>query len=162
MIHPSERWLLLSHVWLFATPWLQSTRLPCSSPYPRACSNLCPLSWWCHPFISSSVVLFPSCLQSFPASVSFPMSQLFALGSQSIGAAVSASVLLMNIQGWFPLGLTVLFSLQSKRLSRVLSNTTVQKHRFFSVQPSLWSNTHIHTWLLEEPKLWQKSNVSAF
>ena len=153
---------LLSHVWLFATPWLQSTRLPCSSPYPRACSNLCPLSWWCHPFISSSVVLFPSCLQSFPASVSFPTSQLFALGSQSIGAAVSASVLLMNIQGWFPLGLTVLFSLQSKRLSRVLSNTTVQKHRFFSVQPSLWSNTHIHTWLREEPKLWQKSNVSAF
>ena len=153
---------LLSHVWLFATPWLQSTRLPCSSPYPRACSNLCPLSWWCHPFISSSVVLFPSCLQSFPASVSFPMSQLFASGGQSIGVSASTSVLLMNIQGWFPLGLTVLFSLQSKRLSRVLSNTTVQKHRFFSVQPSLWSNTHIHTWLLEEPKLWQKSNVSAF
>ena len=143
-----------SHVWLFATPWLQCTRLPSSSLSPGAHSNSCPLSRWCHPFISSSVILFSSCLQSFPAPGSFAMSWLFALGGQSIGASVSALILLMNIQGWFPLGLTALFSLQSKRLSRVFSNTTVQKHQFFSVQPSLWPNTHIRRWLLEEPKLW--------
>ena len=118
---------------------LQNARLPCPSPTPRACSNSCPSSWWCHPTISSSVIPFSSCLQSFPASESFPMSQFFALGGQSIGVSASASVLPMNIQDWFPLGLTGLISLQSKRLSRVFSNTTVQKHQFFSTQLSLQS-----------------------
>ena len=128
---------------------LQHTRLPCPSPPPRACSNSCPLSWWCYPTISSSVVPFSFCLQSFPASGSFLMSQLFASGGQTIGT--SASVLPMNIQGWFPLGLTDLISLLSKGLSRVFSNTTVQKHQFFSAQPSSWSSCRIHTWLLEKP-----------
>ena len=111
---------------------LQHARLPCSSPTPGACSNSCPFSRRCHPTISSSVVPFSSCLQSFLASGSFPMSQSFASGGQSIGASASASVLPMNIQDWFPLGLTGLISLQSKRLSRVFSNTTVQKRQFFS------------------------------
>ena len=128
---------------------LQQARLPCPSPTPRVYLNSSPLSWWCHQTISSSVIPFSSCLQSFPASGSFQMSQLFASGGQSIGA--SESVLLMNIQGWFPLWLTGLTSLQSKRLSRVFSNTTVQKHQFFCTQLSLWSNSHIHTWLLEKP-----------
>ena len=133
-------------------PWgLQHARLPCPSPSPGACSNSCPLSWWCHPSISSSVLSFSSCLQSLPASGSFPMSQLFASGAQSVGASALASVLPMNIQDWFPSGLTGLISFQSKGLSRVFSNTTVQKHQSFSIQPSLWSNSHIHTWLLEKP-----------
>jgi len=132
---------------------LQHTRLPCPSPTPRACLNSCPSSQWCHPIISSSDVPF-SCLQSFPASGSFPMSQFFTLGGQSIGASTSASVFSMNIQDWFPLGLTGLISLQSKELSRVFSNTTVQNHQFFGVQLSLWSNSHIHTWLLEKPWFW--------
>ena len=114
---------------------LQHTRLSCPSPTPRACSNSCPLSQWCHPAISSSVVPFSSCLQSFPASGSFLMSQFFTSGGQSIGTSVS--VLPMNIQDRFPLGLTDLFSLQSKGLSRVFSNTTVQKHQFFVAQLSL-------------------------
>ena len=113
---------------------LQYARLPCPSPTPGACSNSCPLSQWCHPTISSSVVHF-SCLQSFPVSGSFPMSWLFASGDQSIGASASASVLPMNIQGWFPLGLTILISLQSKRCSRVFSSTTVRKHQFLGSQP---------------------------
>ena len=100
---------------------LQHVRLPCPSPTPGACSNSCPLSWWCHPTISSSVIPFFSCLQSFPASGSYPMSQFFTSGGQSIGASASASVLPMNIQDWFPLGLTSLISLQSKGLSRVFS-----------------------------------------
>ena len=108
---------------------------------------------WCHPTISSSVVLFSSCLQSFPASGSFPMSQFFASGGWSIGVSASASVLPVNIQDWFPLGLTGWISLQSKRLSRVFTNTTVQKHHFFGAQLSLYSNSHIHTWLLEKTKL---------
>ena len=112
--------------------WLQHTRHPCPSPTPRACSNSHPSSWWCHPTISSSVVPFSSCLQFFPASGSFPMSQFFASGGQNIGASTSASVLPMNIQDWYSLGLTGLISLQSKGLSTVLSNTTVQKHQFFS------------------------------
>ena len=116
---------------------LQHTRLPCLSPTPRAYSNSCPLSQWCHPTISSSVIRFSSHLQSFPASVSFPMSQFFASGGQIIGASASASVLPMNIQYWFPLGLTGLTSLQSKGLSRVFSNTTVQKQQFFCTQLSL-------------------------
>ena len=105
---------------------LQHARLPCPSPTPRAYSDSCASSWWCHPTISSSVVPFSSCLQSFPASGSFPMSQFFTSGGQSIGASVS--VLPMNTQDWFPLGLTALISLQSKGLSRVFSKTTVQKH----------------------------------
>ena len=111
-------------------------RLPCPSPSPGARSNSCPLSQWCHPTISSSAVPFSSCLQSSPASGSLPMSRLFASGGQSIGASASASVLPMNIQGWFPLGWTAVIFLQSKGLSRVFSNITVQKHQFFSVQPS--------------------------
>ena len=105
------------------------TRLSCPSLYPGVCSNSCPLSWWCYLTISSSVTHF-FCLQSFPASESFPMSQLFASGGQSIGASASAIVLPMNIQGWFPLGLTGLISFQSKGLSRVFSNTAIQKHQF--------------------------------
>ena len=112
-------------------------------------SNLCPSSRWCHSTISSSVVPFSSCLQSFPASGSV-LSQLFASGGQSIGASASTSVLPMNIQDWFPLGLTGLI-LQSKRLSRVFSNTTVQKNQFYGAQLFLGSNSHIHTWLLEKP-----------
>jgi len=122
---------------------LQHARLPCPSPTSRACSNSCPLSLWCHPTISSSIIPFYSCLQSFPVLGSFPMSQFFASGSQSIGASALASVLLMNIQDWFPLGLTGLISLQSKGLSRVFSNTTVQKHQFFGTQLSL---VYIHLW----------------
>ena len=128
----------LSHVRLFATHGLQHARLPYSST-PRTCSNLRPLSWWCHPTISSSVIPFSSDLLSFPASASFPMSQFFASGGQSIGVSASASVLPMNIQDWFPLELTGLITLQSKGLSRVFSNTTVPKHQFFCIQPSLWS-----------------------
>ena len=128
---------------------LQHARLPCPLLTPRACSNSCPSSQWCHPTISSSVVPFSSCPQSFPASGSFQMSQLFTSGGQSIGA--SASVLPMNIQDWFSLQLTGLISLQSKGLSRVFSNTTVQKHQFFRAQLSSQSNSHIHTWLLEKP-----------
>ena len=126
----------------------QHLRLPCPSPTPGAWSNSCPSSWWCHPTISSSVIPFSSCLQSFPASGSFPVSQFFVSGGQSIG--VSASVIPMSTQDWSPLGWTGWISLQSKGLSRVFSNTTVQKRQFFSVQPSLWSNSHIHSWLLEK------------
>ena len=116
---------------------LQHTRLPCPSPTPRVYSKPCPLSWWCPPTISSSVVPFSSCPQSFPASGSFQMSQLFASGGQSIGVSASTSVLPMNTQDWSPLGWTGWISLQSKVLSRVFSNTTVQKHQFSSTQLSL-------------------------
>jgi len=129
----------------------QHGRLRCPSTTPRIYSNSYLLRQWCQPTISCSVVPFSSCLQSFPASGSFQMSQLFTSGGQSIGASVSASVLPMNIQDWFPLGWTSWISLQSKGLSRVFSNTIVQKHQFFSAQPSLWSNSHIHTQLLEKP-----------
>ena len=129
---------------------LQHIRPPCPSPTSGACSNSCPSSWWCYPTISSFVVPFFSCLQSFPASGSFPMSQFFTSGGQSIGALVSASVFPVNIQDWFPLGLTGLI-LQSKGLSIIFSSTTVQKHQFFSTQLSLWSCSTIHTWLLEKP-----------
>ena len=131
----------LSRVQLFATPW--TARLPCPSPTPRACSNSFPSSQWCHPTVSSSVIPFSSCLQSFPASGSFLRSQLFASGGQSIGASASASSPSNEYSGSFPLGLTGWVSLQSKGLSRVFSNTTVQKHQFFSNQLSLWSNSHI-------------------
>ena len=130
---------------------LQHARLPCSSPTPGSCSNSCHGVWvWCHPTISSSLIPFSSCLQSFLAAGSFPMRQFFASGGQSIGASASASVFPMNIQGWFPLRLTSLI-LQSKGLSRVFSSSTVWKHQFFRTQPSLWSSSHIHTWLLEKP-----------
>ena len=116
---------------------LQHTRTSCPSPTSRACSNSCPLSWWCHPTISSSVVPFSSCLQSF-----------FASDGQSIGASASASVFPVIIQDWFPLGWTGWIPLLSKGLTRVF-NTTVRKHQFFDVQLSLWCNSHIHTWPLE-------------
>ena len=130
---------------------LQHGRLPCPSPTPRAYSNSCLLSWWCHPTISSFVVPFSSRLQSFPASGSFPVSQFFALGGQSIGVSASASVLPMNIQDWFPLGWNGWITLQSKGLSRVFSYTTVLKHQLFRAQLSLWSHSHTHIWLLEKP-----------
>ena len=116
---------------------LQHAKLPCPLPTPRACSNSFPLSQWCHPNISSSVVPFSSCLQSFLASGPFLMNHFFTSSGSSIGASASASVLPMNMQDWFPLGLTGLITLQSKRLSRVSSNTTVQKHQFFDAQFSL-------------------------
>ena len=118
---------------------------------PGVHPNSCPSSWWCHPAISSSVIPFSSCLQSLHASESFPMSQLFAWGGQSIGVSALASVLPMNTQGWSPLGWTGWISLQSKGLSRVFSNTTVQKHQFFGTQLSSPSNSHIHTWPREKP-----------
>ena len=130
---------------------LQHVRLLCPSPTPRACSNSCPSSRWCHPTNSSSIVPFSSCFQSFPASGSFPVNQFFTLGGQNIGVSVSASVLPVNIQDWFPLGLTGWISLQFKGLSRDFSNTTVQKHQFFSTRLSLWSYSHIRTWPLEKP-----------
>ena len=133
---------------------LQHARLPCLSLSPRACWNSCPLSWWCHPTISFSVVPFSSCPQSFPASRSFLENQLFASGGQSIEASASASLLPMNIQNWFPLGWTGWICLKSKGLSRVFSNTTVQKHQFFDTQPSLQSNSHVRTWPLENTQLW--------
>ena len=133
---------------------LQHDSLPCPFLSPEVCSNLCPLSHWLHPIISSFVALFSSCPQSFPASGSFPMSQLFISGGQSIGTSASASILPVNIQGLFPLELTGLISLLSRWLSSVFSSTTIQKHHFFGVLPSLLSNSHIHTWLLENPQLW--------
>ena len=150
---------------------LQLAGLPCPSPSPGIGSNSCPLSQWCHLTISSSVALFSSGPQSFPAAGSFPVSWLFASGGQSIGVSASASVLPMNIQGWFPLGLTGLISLQSKGFPRVFSSTTIQKHQFFGAQHSLWSSFHIHMWLVKKQTkkhsfdykdiFWQ-SDVSAF
>ena len=128
---------------------LQHARLPCPSLSPRVCSNSCALNQWCHPTISFSFVPFSSCLLSFPASGSFPVSQLFNSSGQSIGASASASVFPVNIQGWFPLGLIGLISLKSKELPRVFHSTTIRKHQFFSTHP-LWSNSSIHTWLLEK------------
>ena len=125
---------------------LQHARLPYPSPFPRVCSKSYPLSRWPHWTISFSVLPFSSCLQSFPASGSFPMSWLFTSGSQNIGT--SASVLLVSIQGWFPLRVTSLISFLSKEFSRVFSSTTIGKHQLFTTQLSLWSNSHIHTWLL--------------
>ena len=142
-----------SHLVVSDSLWshgLQHVKLPCPSSTLGACPNSCPLSQWCHPTISSSIIPISSCLQSWPASGSFLMIQLFALGGQNIGASASGSVLPMNIQDWFPLGLTGLISFQSKGLTSVFPNTTVHKHQFFSAQLSLWSNSHIHTWLLEK------------
>jgi len=129
----------------------QHTRPPCPSPTLRVYPNSRPLSQWCHLTISSSVVPFSSCHQSFPTSRSFQMSQLFTSGGQNIGVSASTSVLPMNTQDWSPLGWTGWISLQSKGLSRVFSNTTVQKHQLFGAQLSSQSNSHIHTWLLEKP-----------
>ena len=130
---------------------LQHASPPCPSPTPGVHPNPCLLSRWCNPAITSSVVPFSSCSQSLPASGSFPMSQLFAWNGQSIGVSASASVLTMNTQDWSPLGWTGWVSLQAKGLSRLFSNTTVQKHQFFSAQLSAQSNSHIHTWPLEKP-----------
>ena len=129
----------------------QHSRPPCPPPTPGVYPNPCPSSRWCHPTISSSVVPFSSCPQSFPVSGSFQMNQLFASGGQSIGVSAPTLVLPMNTQDWSPLGWTGWISLQSMGLSRVFSNTTVQKHQFFSAQLSLKSNSHIHTWPLEKP-----------
>ena len=131
---------------------LQQARHPC--PSAGACSDSCPSGRWCHPNNSSSVIPFSSRLQFFPASGSFQLSQFFPSGGQSIGVSASASVLPMNTQDWSPSGWTGWISLQSKGLSRVFSSTTVEKHQFFSVQISLWSNSHICTWLLEKPYPW--------
>ena len=130
------------------------TRPPCPSPTPGVHPKPCPSSRWCHPTTSSSVIPYSSCPQSFPASGSFPMSQIFASGGQRIGISASASVLPMNTQDWSPLGWTGWNSLQSKGLSRVFSNTTVQKHQFFGTKLSSPSNSHIHTWQLEKPYHW--------
>ena len=145
---------------------LQHAGLPCPSLSPRACSNSCPSSWWCHPTVLSSVIPFSSCLQSFPASGSFPSSLFFASGGQKLEFHLQPSVLPMSIQGCFPLGLTGLI-LQSKGLSRVFSNTIVQKHQFFGAQPSLWFNSFIHTCppgksIALAMDLCQQSDVSAF
>ena len=126
-------------------------RPPCPLPIPRIYPNPCTLSQWCHPTISFSVIPFFSCLQSFPASGSSQINQLFSSGGQSIGVSASTSVLPMNTQDWSPLGWTGWIFLQSKGLSRVFSNTTVQKHQFFSAQLSSQSNSHIYTWPLEKP-----------
>ena len=135
---------------------LQHTRLPCPSPTPGACSNSCSSSQWCHPTVSFSVIPFSSCLQSFPGSGSFQMSQSFASGGQSTGVSASASVLPINIQDWFPLGLTDVISLQSKGLKSLL-----QLSSNASIQPSLWSNSHINTWLLQKPYFWLHGPLSA-
>ena len=144
--------LLLSHSVMSDSLWphgLQHGRLPCPSASPGVYSNSCPLSQWCHPTILTSVIHFSSCLQCFPASASFPMCWLFASGDQNIAALASPSVLPINIQDWFPLGWAG--SPCSPRDSQESSPTTVQKHQFFSTHPSLWSNPHINTWLLEKP-----------
>ena len=163
-------WLLLFSHWVMSDSLhphgLQHARLPCPSPTPGACSNSCPLSQWCHPTISSSVVPF-SCLQSFPASGSFPMSQFFSSVGQSIRVSASSSVLPINIQDWFPLGLTGLISLQSKGLSRVFSSTTVQRHQFFGTQPFYCpALTSVHDYWknhsFNDMDLCWQSDVSAF
>ena len=136
----------------YLTLWphgFQHVRLLCPPLSPRVCSNSCPLSWWCYLMISSSAAPFSLCLQSCPASGSFPMSQFFASGGQSNGASASASVLPVNIQDWFSFRIDWFDLLLSRGLSRVFSSTTVQKHQFFSAQPSFWTDSHIRTWLLE-------------
>ena len=141
---------LLNRIWLFATLWTAACQASLSITNARSLLKLMSIELEMPSTIPSSVVPFSSCLQSFPASGSFPMSQFFTWGGQNIGVSASASVLPMNIQDWFPLGLTGLI-LESKGLSRVFSNTTLQKHQFFGSQLALWSNSHIHTWLLENP-----------
>ena len=143
-----------SHLVVSNSLWpheLQHARPPCPSPTPRIHSNSHPSSQWCHPAISSSVIPFSSCPQSLPASESFPMSQLFARGGQRTGVSALASFLPKKSQGWSPSEWTGWISLQFRGLSRVFSNTTVQKHQCFSTQPFSQSNSHIHTWPLEKP-----------
>ena len=144
----------LSHVQLFATPWITARQASLSTPTPRVHSDSYPSSRWCHPAISSSVISFSSCPQSLPKSESFPMSQLFASGGQSTGVSALASFPRKKSQGWSPSEWTGWISLQSKGLSRVFSNTAVQKQQFFSTQLSSQSNSHIHTWPLEKPQPW--------
>ena len=139
----------LSHVRLFVTPWTAAHQASLSITNSQSLLKLMSIELVIHPAISSPVIPFPSCPQSFPATQSFQMSQLFALGGQSIGVSASTSVLPMNIQGWFPSGLTGLISLVSKGLSRVFSSSTVRKQQFFSIQPSSWFNSRNHIWLLE-------------
>ena len=141
----------LIHVQLFATPWIAARQASLFITNSQSLPKPCPSSQWCHPAISSSVAPFSSCPQSLPASGSFPMSQLLEWGDQSIGVSASASVLSMNTQDLSPSGWTGWISLQSKGLSTVFSNTTVQKHQFFSAQLSSQSKSHIHTWPLEKP-----------
>ena len=142
-----SRWVVSDSV----TPWIAASQASLSITNSGVHPNSCPSSRWYHPAISSSLVPFSSCPQSLPASESLPMSQLFASGGQSIGVTASASVLPKNTQDWPPLEWTGWISLQSKGLSRVFSNTTVQKHQFFSAQLSSQSNSHIHTWPKEKP-----------
>ena len=152
---------LLSCVQLFANPWTATHQASLSITNSRSLLKLMSIELV---MPSNHLILcwpLSSCLQSFPASGSFPKCWLYTSGSQSIGASASASVLPMNIQDWSPLGLTGLISLLSEGLSSVFSNTTVWKHQFFSTQPSLWSNSHIHTWLLEKPRLWLYGPLSA-
>ena len=150
----------LSHVWL-CDSMTAACQASLSFTTPWSLLKLCPGSQRCHRTSSSSVIPFSFWAQFFPASGSFQISQLFASSGQSIGASASASVLPVNIQDWSPLGWTGLISLQSKGLSRVFSNTTVQKHQFFSAQLSLWYNSHIHTWPLVKPQLWLCGPLSA-
>ena len=165
---------LLSHIWLFVTPWtatqlsnwtelnwtgLQHIRLPCSSLSPKVCSNSCPLSQWCLPAICHPLLLLPS---TFPSIRVFSnKSTLRIRYPKNIGASALASVPPVNIQGWFPLGLTSLISLLSKEMWRVFSSSAIQKHQFFGAHSSLWSNTHTCTWVLEKPYLWQYRPLSA-
>ena len=137
----------------------QHVRPPCPLPTPGVYPNSHPSSWWCHPATSSSVIPFSFCPQSLPASGSFPVSQLFSWGGPSIGVSASASVLPVNTQGWSLLGWTGWISLQSKGLSRVFSNTKVQKHQFFGAQLSSQYNSHIHTWPLEKPMPWLDGQI---
>ena len=150
-LYSSQSVQSLSLVWLFATLWITARQASLSIMNFWSLPKLMSKSQWRRPTISSSVIPFSSCLQSLPASGSFQMSQLLASGGQSIGVSASASVLPVNIQDWSPFGWTCWISLQSKGLSRVFSNTKVQKHQFISTQLSLYSNSHIHTWLLEKP-----------
>ena len=168
MYKPEYEWIQAPRTWFNSVVFnslrlheLQHARLPCTSPTPRACLNTCPSSEWCHPTISSSVSPSPPAFKSFPASGAFLMGLLFSSGCLSTGVSASASVLPINIQGQFPLGLTGLISLQSKGLSRVFFSTTIWKHKFLGRQPSWWSNSHIHTWLLEKLWLWLYRLLSA-
>ena len=149
-IHQFSSVQSLSHVWLFATPWTAARKASMSFANSWSLLKLMSIESMMPSNLSSSVVPFFSCLQYFLASGSFQVSQLIPSGGQSIGVSASTTVLPVNIQGCFPLGLTDLISLQSKGLSRVLSSTTIQKHQFFSAQPPLWSSSHICTWLLEK------------
>ena len=163
-------WLLYSHSVMSRSlqpHGLWHTKLPCPSLYPWVCSNSCSLSQWCHPTISSSFIPFSSCLPSFPASGSFPVSQLFSSGGQNIGGSSSASVLPMNNQGWFPLGLTCWITLLSKGLSRVFSRATFWRYQFFGVQPFYCpALTSVHDFWekhsFDYMDLCRRSNVSAF